>query len=74
LADPSNSDGRIGALTSADLAGDEQAFERWVRGVPKGTSIPNALGAELMEALISRRLGASAARSWSDAYRSIAGH
>lgn len=72
-ADPSSSDARIAALTSADLIRDESTFARWMASVPRGSTIPSPLGAEILQALIARRIGAGAARIWIEAYRGAAG-
>jgi tetratricopeptide (TPR) repeat protein len=68
-ADPANSDARIAALSSADLARDQESFSRWSKDVPRVNAPPSALGATLMEALLSRRLGPEAARAWASAFR-----
>jgi tetratricopeptide (TPR) repeat protein len=67
-ADPASSDARIAALASADLGRDEPALKRWMTSVPRGATAPSPLGAELMEALIGRRVGPEAARSFRAAY------
>jgi tetratricopeptide (TPR) repeat protein len=70
-ADPTNSDARIAALSSADLEGDQESFKRWSKDVPRGNLPPSALGAALMEALLARRTGQEVARAWAAAYRAI---
>jgi tetratricopeptide (TPR) repeat protein len=68
-ADPANSDARIAALSCADLESEPASFDRWLKNVPRANTPPGALGAALLEALISRRVGADAARAWASAYR-----
>jgi hypothetical protein len=68
-ADPRDSDARIALLSSADLQRDDESFTRWSKAVPNGSEPPSPLGAELMEALILRRVGPDAARAWASAYR-----
>jgi hypothetical protein len=68
-ADPRESDARIAVLSSADLARNDESFSRWSKAVPRGSTLPSPLGAEIMEALIARRMGPDAARAWASAYR-----
>jgi len=70
-AEPGNSDARIAALSVADLTKDDGAFRRFLATVPKSATVPSPLGADIMAALLSRRIGADAAKAWSSAYRSV---
>lgn len=69
-ADPSNSDARIAALATADLARNEAAFAKALDTVPRGSALPTRLAAELFEAVIHRRIGLDAARAFRTAYES----
>jgi hypothetical protein len=69
-AEPGNVDARVAALAVADLEHDEQGFRRWATKLPGDHEAPSALGARVMAALLARRVGADAARAFSEAWAS----
>jgi len=69
-ADPSNSDARIASLATADIGGNGAAFAKALGAVPRGSSLPTPLAAELLEAVIHRRIGPDAARAFRESYES----
>jgi hypothetical protein len=67
-AEPGNIDARVAALAVADLERDERGLRKWATKLPSDHDAPSALSARIMADLLARRVGADAARTFSDAW------
>jgi tetratricopeptide (TPR) repeat protein len=72
LSDPGDSTARVAALASADLEQKDDQLARFARPLPADRTRPTARAAELMAELLSRRSGKEAARTWLEAFASLA--
>jgi tetratricopeptide (TPR) repeat protein len=63
-AEPGNVDARVAALAAADLRADEPALAAALRPLPKDRTSLGALAAELIRAVIARRVGNDAAAAF----------
>ncbi|HVU01955.1 MAG TPA: hypothetical protein VHE30_09395 [Polyangiaceae bacterium] len=69
VSDPGDSTLAALALSSADLAGDDASFQRFLRRLPADRVAPSEAALAELEALIARRLGESAANAFRRARR-----
>jgi hypothetical protein len=67
-ADPTSGNAWVAALVGADLRGDAEGFREALVALASDAQRPDPLGARLMADLLTRRVGADAARAWLAAY------
>jgi tetratricopeptide (TPR) repeat protein len=67
-ADPSDSDAWVALLVSADQLHDVPLFAQALEALDTEPTTPSARAAELLAALLARRVGEEAARAFRDAY------
>lgn len=67
-ADPEDANAWVARLVAADLSGDQAAFDTALTMLGKSPVTPRPAAARLLGALLERRAGKAAARSWLGAY------